>query len=60
MARCRFPQGPTRSRPVGKLQTFGVVLEEPFYPVLVAKSLFSLPSLAAGLRAFPVPFTLHP
>lgn len=57
MARCRFPQGPTRSRPVGKLQTFGVVLEEPLCQNWDQKSVFLaiLSSVAAGL---PSPFYL--
>ena len=54
MARGRFPQGPTRSRPVGKLHTFGRVC------LRGGQKYFALPSLAAQLRAFIVPFTLHP
>ena len=46
MARGRFPQGPTRSRPVGKLHTFGRVC------LRGGQKYFSLPSLAAQLRAF--------
>ena len=46
MARGRFPQGPTASRPVGKLHTFGRVC------LWGGQKYFSLPSLAAQLRAF--------
>ena len=42
----RFPQGPTASRPVGKLHTFGRVCGTG------GQKYFSLPSLAAQLRAF--------
>ena len=53
MARGRFPQGPTRSRPVGKLHTFGGVC------LCGGQKYFSLPSLAAQLRACVYPFTLQ-
>jgi hypothetical protein len=46
MARGRFPQGPTRSRPVVKLHTFGRVC------LCGGQKYFSLPSLAAQLLAF--------
>ena len=59
MARGRFPQGPTASRPVGKLHTFGVV-DGNICAGMGAKSIFGLPSLAAQLRACVYPFTLQP
>ena len=54
MARGRFPQGPTASRPVGKLHTFGRVCLQG------GQKYFSLPSLAAQLQACVYPFTLQP
>ena len=55
----RFPQGPTASRPIGKLHTFGVA-DGNLCAGMGAKSIFGLPSLAAQLQACVYPFTLQP